>query len=35
MEAITQEGLGRAYVARLKLRVTEEHEVVDFWVTEL
>jgi hypothetical protein len=21
--------------ARLKLRVTEEHEVVDFWVTEL
>jgi hypothetical protein len=35
MEAITQEGLGGAYHVRLSFRQTEDHDVVQFLVTEL
>ena len=34
MQAITQEGLGGAYHVRLKFRQTEDHDVVEFLVTE-
>ena len=35
MEAVTQKGLGGAYRVKLRFDVIEEHEVVEFRVTEL